>query len=424
MVDWPGLLKWSLKYSDGTKNKDDLKPMDDDTKKWLTEAIKAYTFDEIGRMKEVLGFLKKPETNDPNDAEERLAYVQELGNLCEGTENARDLVRIKELPTLINIMLKSQYDKVRREAYFVFAGCNQNNLMVQTASMENGAFLLFNAVLNETILENKENAFAALSSLLRGENLEAKREFIDTDGVEFLLELLSNQEKYNSSKLRTKVVLLLMDLIFYDDKLRYQDMVQYNKEADVKRLSDKAMHVIKLKKDENDMEEEKVPNDKSKNKSGNDKGKNKSGNDKGNNKSGNDKGNNNSENDKGNNKSESNEVDKNSMALGVISINENETKKHESYNNMVRAKLVKLKFVDLVSSYIKLDNLKAGLDFRVQFLSAVLSVMMFDKSVKLSQESEETLKKLLGVIEEENKKSDNLYDVEIELVKSILALNK
>jgi len=297
----------------------------------------------------------------------------------------------------------------------VFAGCNQNNLMVQTASMENGAFLLFNAVLNETILENKENAFAALSSLLRGENLEAKREFIDTDGVEFLLELLSNQEKYNSSKLRTKVVLLLMDLIFYDDKLRYQDMAQYNKEADVKRLSDKAMHVIKLKKDENDMEEEKVPNDKSKNKSGNDKG---------NNKSGNDKGNNNSENDKGNNKSESNEVDKNSMALGVISINENETKKHESYNNMVRAKLVKLKFVDLVSSYIKLDNLKAGLDFRVQFLSAVLSVMMFDKSVKLSQESEETLKKLLGVIEEENKKSDNLYDVEIELVKSILALNK
>jgi len=350
--------------------------------------------------------------------------VQDLGNLCEGTENARDLVRIKELPTLINLMLKSQYDKVRREAYFVFAGCNQNNLMVQTASMENGAFLLFNAVLNETILENKENAFAALSSLLRGENLEAKREFIDTDGVEFLLELLSNQEKYNSSKLRTKVVLLLMDLIFYDDKLRYQDMVQYNKEADVKRLSEKAMHVIKLKKDENDMEEEKVPNDKSKNKSGNDKGKNKSGNDKGNNKSGNDKGNNNSENDKGNNKSESNEVDKNSMALGVISINENETKKHESYNNMVRAKLVKLKFVDLVSSYIKLDNLKAGLDFRVQFLSAVLSVMMFDKSVKLSQESEETLKKLLGVIEEENKKSDNLYDVEIELVKSILALNK
>ena len=39
-------------------------------------------------------------------------------------------------------------------------------------------------------MQIKETALSALSSMVRGEYLEAKRKFIDIDGVEFLLELI------------------------------------------------------------------------------------------------------------------------------------------------------------------------------------------------------------------------------------------
>lgn len=45
-MDWQGLLKWSIAQSDGTSSKD-IKPMDDETKKWLREAFEHYSFDEV-----------------------------------------------------------------------------------------------------------------------------------------------------------------------------------------------------------------------------------------------------------------------------------------------------------------------------------------------------------------------------------------
>jgi hypothetical protein len=39
MVDWPGLLKWSINYHDKEKISSDFTPMDKETKLWLTEAL-------------------------------------------------------------------------------------------------------------------------------------------------------------------------------------------------------------------------------------------------------------------------------------------------------------------------------------------------------------------------------------------------
>ena len=46
MVDWQGLLKWTLANSDGTTNKD-LKPMDEERRKWLEEALTHFCLDEV-----------------------------------------------------------------------------------------------------------------------------------------------------------------------------------------------------------------------------------------------------------------------------------------------------------------------------------------------------------------------------------------
>lgn len=66
----------------------------------------------------------------------------------------------------------------------------------------------------------RENIFSAISSMLRGENLEAKRIFIRLGGLK-LIERLFNDEKVNSKRLKTKIFTLLRDLLYYDDRLHY-----------------------------------------------------------------------------------------------------------------------------------------------------------------------------------------------------------
>lgn len=90
--------------------------------------------------------------------------------------------------------------------------------------MQVGAFGLINKVLNETDMRNKEGALSALSSIIRGECFEVKRQFIECEGIEFLVEILKNEQKYPSKKLKTKAISMLSDLVYYDNKLNYKNI--------------------------------------------------------------------------------------------------------------------------------------------------------------------------------------------------------
>ena len=60
MVNWQGLLKWSLTISgdeDRTKPSE-FREMKKEDKEWLEAAMKAYTFNDTERMKEVIELLK------------------------------------------------------------------------------------------------------------------------------------------------------------------------------------------------------------------------------------------------------------------------------------------------------------------------------------------------------------------------------
>lgn len=56
-------------------------------------------------------------------------------------------------------------------------GCNQNNAIIQEAAIANNGFKLINVVINpeKFDVKEREHAFSALSSMLRGEHLEGKR---------------------------------------------------------------------------------------------------------------------------------------------------------------------------------------------------------------------------------------------------------
>jgi hypothetical protein len=81
-----------------------------------------------------------------------------------------------------------------------------------------------NKILNEDKLGNREGALAALSSMIRGESLEMKRNFIDVDGVEFLLQILADEHQKYSIKMINKAMLLLQDLSHYDQYLNFETL--------------------------------------------------------------------------------------------------------------------------------------------------------------------------------------------------------
>eukprot|EP01017_Pseudomicrothorax_dubius_P011058 TRINITY_DN14069_c0_g1_i2.p1 TRINITY_DN14069_c0_g1~~TRINITY_DN14069_c0_g1_i2.p1 ORF type:complete len:259 (+),score=45.87 TRINITY_DN14069_c0_g1_i2:113-889(+) len=224
MVDWPGLLKWSLQHSDGVSNQPSkFKPMDPETRKWLEEAIKAYTFDEVERMKEIIEIFGAPEPAqaDPNDENKRKAALDELLDLVDGPDNAKDFCLIGGLIPLIRIMLEgSLYDSVRELALRVFTSIAQNNMQVQQFSLMNGAMNLLSVVANTTLAKPvQEAAVSAISSLFRGENLAGIRSFIEADGIELVLHVVRNESGAYTLRSRTKAMNFIKGLLSQDDNL-------------------------------------------------------------------------------------------------------------------------------------------------------------------------------------------------------------
>lgn len=70
-------------------------------------------------------------------------------------------------------------------------------------------------------MKTKEWALAGLSSLIRGENLQSKRDFIEIEGLEFLLDILKDTTGKYSDKMKNKALMMLKDLVFYDHRLHF-----------------------------------------------------------------------------------------------------------------------------------------------------------------------------------------------------------
>jgi len=61
---WPGLLKWSLAQSDGLTPSSDLRPLSDEDKQFINNALTSLIVDEVKRMKIISAILKIPTQNE------------------------------------------------------------------------------------------------------------------------------------------------------------------------------------------------------------------------------------------------------------------------------------------------------------------------------------------------------------------------
>lgn len=219
-MDWPGLLKWSVSHSDGTKPTKDIKMMTDNDKKWLQEAMAEYTFDEIGEMERLLKIMTEldPENSD-NYVEIMLENLDGLQDLTFSLDMSKNQCILGGLTWLYDLIFTNKHKEIRSKAALILSECCQNEPYIQNSLLKQEPLRQMNRVLQEESIKNKESSFTALSSLIRGLNIDQKRKFIDCDGVEFLLTLLYDTNSEYSVKLKAKAISIIQDLITYEKHL-------------------------------------------------------------------------------------------------------------------------------------------------------------------------------------------------------------
>jgi hypothetical protein len=212
MVDWNGLFKWSMEHQDGTKPTE-FKVMSAEDRKWLEEAMKQYTFNDVDRLKEVATEVKEHMSMPKGKLVDLLDELLELVELH--VRNALNLCMSGGMQTLLDIVFSNPHEEARIAACAVFSFANQNNVDVQKLTEKMGALNLAHQYVRETGVKAREAVISAISSLLRGINTDGKRMFLkEYGGIEFLKGAIVDGAEH--LRLSKKLVLLLFDFVYND----------------------------------------------------------------------------------------------------------------------------------------------------------------------------------------------------------------
>ena len=150
--------------------------MSDEDKKWLEQALKQYTFNDVDRLKEICNTIKDHSKMSQSDLMSNLEELLEIIELH--VRNSLNLCISGGMQSIMEIIFNSPFDDARREACGIFSFSNQNNVEVQKITMKLGALNLLHQYIRETNVANRESVISALLSFLRGINTDGKRGFL------------------------------------------------------------------------------------------------------------------------------------------------------------------------------------------------------------------------------------------------------
>jgi len=178
--------------------------MSKEDKEWLSEALAAYTFDEVKEIEKIIKEMVDADKNSPDYSQYMLNRLEEVHEFTDNLDNNKNLCIIGGFDYLYDTVFLTDDSDILEKCSMIISSCAQNNIWVQNYSLKLHPLRFMNIVLKSEKMSTKVAAFAALSSLVRGLNIDIKRKFIDVDGIEYCLCLLKD-EKY-SIKLKTKVM--------------------------------------------------------------------------------------------------------------------------------------------------------------------------------------------------------------------------
>lgn len=186
---WLGLMKWSMKYSDGTAPSK-FKEITKEDRDFLEKVLKEGVMDETERMRQILRILSGEHPNvvfakdedDEDDvaqkkqieeateeelAEYKDALLDELLTRVDQIDNAMNFVKMKGLTTLIDLMQHNDRASTRALAAEVASVVVQNNPFCQNAAVECGLIEVLCALAVDADATCRAKALLAISCLVR-----------------------------------------------------------------------------------------------------------------------------------------------------------------------------------------------------------------------------------------------------------------
>jgi hypothetical protein len=193
-MDWKGLLNWTLKYQDGTVDKN-LKPMSEEDMKFIEAAFESVQVNEMKEIWKILDKLKVPETESETDLEEdiqnRCDMIEDLQILIDGAENARNIVRGKRFPEIVNYFFSTKHKNVKLSLASLLGSMMQNDKFIQTAAIDLGIFKILDLINSCNDKELSAKYIYILTGILYGEFEKSKTLFLEEfDGLKLLYNLL------------------------------------------------------------------------------------------------------------------------------------------------------------------------------------------------------------------------------------------
>lgn len=208
-----GLFEWSMAHQDGTQP---ARPLPESERLWLEEAMKASMIDLGKRMEEIKESLDAHSAEErrrgerPAELEEAERLLDELQDIVETIDAARDLASIGGLDTLADL-LTSPEPSIRSRAAEVGATCVQNSPEVQDRFLDHSTYAprVLDMLRTDTDATCRVKALLALSCQVRG-HAPSTSWFKAQGGLELLANVLQED---SDARARRKAAQLLTALL-------------------------------------------------------------------------------------------------------------------------------------------------------------------------------------------------------------------
>eukprot|EP00924_Labyrinthula_sp_SR-Ha-C_P003417 snap_masked-scaffold_15-processed-gene-8.51-mRNA-1 protein AED:1.00 eAED:1.00 QI:0/-1/0/0/-1/1/1/0/269 len=240
MEKYQSFLRWSLENQD-FKSSTPVKPMDDDRRKWLIDAIESQMVNPADQLKNILHLIKDFQPTLNNDIAETklLEIMQESQDFIEAIDLSLSFKDMKGIDIMLQVLLSADHtNNVKSKASEVISMVVHNHEENQTYMTENSIFQQIINLLtssNNNILRSK--LIMALAATIRGNKKTSDLFLNKFNGLKLLIEFneqILNEGIFEKEEIRAlrKSIFLLKYFVDDRDEIRKEIKEKYVKQIE------------------------------------------------------------------------------------------------------------------------------------------------------------------------------------------------
>ncbi|KAF7412340.1 hypothetical protein HZH66_001236 [Vespula vulgaris] len=214
-TDLQGLLRFAIEASqaEGVTHEPQFQPLDEEKKKFLTEALSSLTVNVIEELQKAIKILSNVVDLRPDDDSFKYdAALERIADFVDSIDIANDFYKIGGF-SIFGPCLNSSHSSIRWRTADIIAELTQNNPFCQQRILECGLFpILLGMVDKDPSEAARIKSLYAISCIVRGQPMSLQ--YIDkNDGYSVLLRAMQSSVK----KLQIKSAFLLSSLCNKDN---------------------------------------------------------------------------------------------------------------------------------------------------------------------------------------------------------------